>query len=157
MSGPWYHHPSQGIGPAWGTVSAAGLAVLLGLSHQLGPCTRIDVLAGPLGWAIGGGLILAGLGFWIWARVCLSKGTDGRLVRSGPFAIVRHPHYAAGLWLLGPGAAILLADWITLALPIWMGIWLLILLPAEERELARQFGEEWACYRQRTGRLLPRL
>jgi protein-S-isoprenylcysteine O-methyltransferase Ste14 len=118
--------------------------------------TGIDLLAGPVGWALGGALLTVGVAMWIWARMHLSRADAGKLVTTGPFARVRHPHYAAGLWLLGPGVAVLLADWLALLLPLWMGVWLVVLLPAEEARLARRFGAAWDRYAARTPRLLPR-
>lgn len=81
-----------------------------GLSAQLLP----DVLA-RYWFAVA--LVALGLGFTVWARVCLGRNWSGtvtqkedhELIRSGPYALVRHPIYT-GLLAALLGSAIALGE-----------------------------------------------
>ena len=100
----------------------------------------------------------------IWARYCLGEYWSARvtlkeghqLIRSGPYAFVRHPIYT-GMLLACVGTALVVGE--------WRGVLAVVLLLTahsrkavrEERMLTREFGEEYTAYRQSTGFLLPRL
>jgi protein-S-isoprenylcysteine O-methyltransferase Ste14 len=79
------------------------------------------------------------------------------LVRTGPFRWIRNPMYLSL-------TCILIAQTLGTTTPFVWPLWLLLplyltrfqILP-EERALAARFGSEYADYRQRTGRWLPRL
>jgi protein-S-isoprenylcysteine O-methyltransferase Ste14 len=80
-----------------------------------------------------------------------------QLVTHGPFHWVRHPLYVvATLVLMSLG--FLAANWFMLAMTcfILMGITFFV-IPREEAELAQKFGVEYEQYKQRTGRLFPRV
>jgi protein-S-isoprenylcysteine O-methyltransferase Ste14 len=109
-----------------------------------------------VGHAVGWPLVAAGLALVVWAvRAAGQVPMDrpDRLVRSGPYALVRHPMYLA--WTL-----VYLG--LTFAL---RAVWPLLLLPAvlirvhveavrEERALAERFGAEYAGYRASVRRWL---
>jgi protein-S-isoprenylcysteine O-methyltransferase Ste14 len=109
---------------------------------------------------------LAG-GLWLFWRAHADLGLEWsvvvgireghRLVESGVYRRVRHPMYAAIL-AISLGQGLLLANW----LAGWAALASFTLLcavriPREERLLAETFGEAYAAYAGRTGRLLPRL
>ena len=129
---------------------------------------------GPLGlrfvpqelWIAYPGIALTcvGTGISIWARHCLGEYWSARvtlkeghqLIRSGPYAFVRHPIYT-GMLVGCIGTALVVGE--------WRGILAVMLLLAahsrkamrEERMLTQEFGEQYAAYRQSTGFLLPRV
>jgi protein-S-isoprenylcysteine O-methyltransferase Ste14 len=121
--------------------------------------TSPGVLLGSLGDA----LVLAGLGFAIWARVVLGHNWSGlvmmvrdghQLVQDGPYAIVRHPIYT-GLLAAILGTALTLgtlASWIAVASGL-AGI--LLRVDVEERLMASEFGDAHAAYREKTRKLIP--
>lgn len=88
------------------------------------------------------------------ARVTLKEGHQ--LIRSGPYAFVRHPIYT-GMFLAALGTALVVGE--------WRGILAVLLLLAahsgkavrEESFMTREFGEEYTNYRRSTGFLFPRL
>jgi len=94
------------------------------------------------------------LGEYWSARVTLKEGHQ--LIRSGPYAFVRHPIYT-GMFLAALGTVLVGGE--------WGGILALLLLITahtrkafrEESLLTREFGEEYTNYRRRTGFLFPRL
>jgi len=82
---------------------------------------------------------------------------DHALVTHGPYRWVRHPLYAvatAAFFSLG----VVAANWfmMAMALAAILGV-RLIVIPREEAELMRKFGEEYREYKKRTGTLLPRV
>ena len=128
---------------------------------------------GPLGlrfvpqelWIAYLGIALSGVGtaLSIWARYCLGEYWSARvtlkeghqLIRSGPYAFVRHPIYT-GMLVACFGTALVVGE--------WRGILAVVLLLAahsrkamrEERMLTREFGDQYTSYRHSTGFLLPR-
>ena len=79
------------------------------------------------------------------------------LITTGPYRWVRHPLYGAAL-LLYAGLGVLSANW-----PVGLGgitfilFILLVRTPREEQMLLEAFGAEYSAYRERTGRVLPRI
>lgn len=94
------------------------------------------------------------IGVYWSARVTLKEGHQ--LIRSGPYAFVRHPIYT-GMLLACVGTALVVGEWRGFAA-------VLLLLAAharkairEENLLTTEFGEQYLAYRRSTGFLFPRL
>jgi protein-S-isoprenylcysteine O-methyltransferase Ste14 len=113
---------------------------------------------------IGAVLIAAGLGFSVWARVHLAgnwSGTvtlkqDHELVRSGPYALVRHPIYT-GILLAMIGTVVANDRWSAVLALLLMAAAFLYKIVTEERFMAEAFGPAYADYRRATARLVPYL
>jgi protein-S-isoprenylcysteine O-methyltransferase Ste14 len=111
---------------------------------------------------VGAGMLIVGLGFTVWARVHLGQHWSGhvtlkaghRLIRTGPYAIVRHPIYT-GLLLAAVGTAF--------AVDEWRGVLAVLIiveahvrkLRLEERWLVEEFGGEYEQYRREVKALIP--
>lgn len=123
-------------------------------------------LAVPAAWRwLAVALLLPTLAFYTWSSRTLGANYRGgvglydghELVTTGPYRWIRHPIYVAfiGLMLL---VLFLSANWV-------LGSSGLLLvsaiaaarIPVEERELDHRFGPAWKSYRERTGRVLPRM
>jgi protein-S-isoprenylcysteine O-methyltransferase Ste14 len=107
---------------------------------------------------------LAGLAVAIWARISLGQywsdkvvlKMDHQLVRSGPYARMRHPIYS-GVLLGVAGSALVVNQ--------WRGVLAFVLLltnysvkaKREDKILAGAFAQDFAEHRRRAGFLLPRL
>jgi protein-S-isoprenylcysteine O-methyltransferase Ste14 len=132
-----YDHRHDGWArPSFGVVEAAGLAMIAG---GVGLRRRA----------------VAALGSQFTVR--LTVGADHRLVRSGPYGIIRHPNYA-GLLLVAFGTALALAS------PLAGAATVLLWLPAmiarivqEEHLLVRSLGPAYERYAHDTWRLVPGL
>ena len=112
------------------------------------------------------GVIMTWLGvvLAIWARYHLAENWSGRvtikqgheLIRTGPYARLRHPIYS-GLLLATLGTALAIGEWRAL-----LGLCLVlaaysIKAKKEEGMLTTQFGEAFQEHRRHTGFLLPKL
>lgn len=111
---------------------------------------------------IGAVLVAAGLGFAVWARVRLAgnwSGTvtlkqDHELVRSGPYALVRHPIYT-GILLAAIGSVVAIDRWSAVLALALMAAAFLRKIATEERFMAEAFGPAYADYSRSTARLVP--
>ena len=133
------------------------------------PQTGIGVLgqrflpAGP-GFQIAGFVItIAGLALAMWARRHLAENWSSRvrirvgheLIRTGPYAHLRHPIYS-GVLLAVIGTAIEVGRWHALVSVALILISYSIKARREDAALAREFGDAWLEHRRRAGFLLPR-
>ena len=81
---------------------------------------------------------------------------DHKLIRKGPFGVVRHPLYVSYLLITVGLAGVLHIGWILIpALCIAFGIY--STAKAEEEVLIEQFGEEYIRYQQEVGMFLPKV
>ena len=127
------------------------------LSARFLPDTMIVDWAGLL-------MVTAGLALAVWARTHLGRNWSGtvtvkedhELVRSGPYAIVRHPIYT-GLLFAMLGTAILLGEWRGLSALCFLSAAFLLKLRREERFMAESFPETYPGYRARVPALVPLL
>ena len=117
------------------------------------------------GWISYLGLVLtvAGLGLAVWARLHLAENWSARvrirvgheLIRSGPYAHLRHPIYS-GVLLGVIGTAIVIGQWRAAASVLIVFISYSIKGRREDRVLEREFGDTWLEHRRHAGFLLPR-
>ncbi len=111
------------------------------------------------------GFVIYLLGFILmgWALIYLGRnyqlgGSDPRaadaMIQGGPYALVRHPMYAAALYIalglagLTQSAACLGVFVVYLAL-------ILFLIPVEEESLRKVYGDRYEEYRRKVKRLIP--
>ena len=88
-------------------------------------------------------------------RVVAGLGADHKLVRSGPYGLVRHPIYTSMLVVIC-ATAVIIAPW-----PLFLGSLILfvagteIRVRMEEKLLAAQFGEEFQEYKRAVTAYVP--
>jgi len=114
-------------------------------------------------WALAGAVVTwAGVALAIWARTILGGNwsatvtvkEDHALVRSGPYATVRHPIYS-GLLLAGLGTALAIGEVHSL-LAVAIGIvGFRVKSKLEERFMIEQFGQQYEEYRRHSWALVP--
>lgn len=103
--------------------------------------------------------VLVGLPELMLARQSLGVGGPGEnatgVVTRGIYERVRHPRYA-GMMLAWLGAVLLSgATRLLVLVAVFIGLALLV-TEIEERELLKRLGEDYADYRRRVPRLIPR-
>jgi protein-S-isoprenylcysteine O-methyltransferase Ste14 len=115
-----------------------------------------------IGFWIGTVVLIAGLGFATWARVELGRNwsatvavkQEHELIRSGPYALVRHPIYT-GIRAGFVGSAISEDRWcaVVAGLLVFIGFWFKLL--REESAMHETFGPAYDQYATHTRRLVP--
>jgi len=108
-------------------------------------------------------IVWFGIGFRLWAIISLGRYFRGivhiqeghRVVRSGPYRVLRHPSYA-GLLLALFGIALTFANLAAIVI-YFAGILAGVLyrIRVEERILLDGLGEDYAQYMRETDRLVP--
>jgi protein-S-isoprenylcysteine O-methyltransferase Ste14 len=110
---------------------------------------------------IGAAIATAGLWFSVWARVHIGKYWSGnvtlkeghRLIRSGPYALVRHPIYT-GILLGMTGSAVSLNQ-VRGVLAVAITAYSFVRkLRMEEKWLTEEFGEEYLRYKREVRALI---
>ena len=107
-------------------------------------------------------MLAAGLAFAVWARRYLGRNWSGvvtvkqdhELIRSGPYALVRHPIYT-GLLLAILGTAVAIGEWRGLIAFVLITAGFVIKLRTEEAFMSETFGEQYARYRAEVPALIP--
>jgi protein-S-isoprenylcysteine O-methyltransferase Ste14 len=108
-------------------------------------------------------LTLAGLGIAMWARIHLGRNwsdkvvvqADHQLIRSGPYAHLRHPIYS-GVLLGVAGTALLLGEWRGAIAFLLLLMNYAVKARKEDRILANHFGESFTRHAREAGFLLPK-
>ncbi len=111
-------------------------------SMVLGPCAAL------FGW-----LAVRHLGKQL--RILAGLYADHELIRSGPYAVVRHPVYAS-LFLIMLATGLLFARWPVLL--VGVALYMVgteIRIHAEEGLLVERFGEQFEAYRREVPAYLP--
>ena len=89
--------------------------------------------------------------------VTLELRKGHQMVTQGVYRRIRHPMYAS-IWLFGLGQGLLLENWLAgwSALVSFTPMYF-FRVPREEQMMFEFFGQEYRDYKQRTGRLVPRM
>ncbi len=147
------------------TLAVVVVAYELLFAHlRLGPLNLRCLPNEPwIAWA-GIAITWAGVAVAIWARYTLGEYWSARvtlkegheLIHTGPYAYVRHPIYT-GMLVGCIGATMVIGEWRGMVAVI-----LLLLAHSrkamrEESLLTKEFGEQYAAYRRRTGFLFPKV
>jgi protein-S-isoprenylcysteine O-methyltransferase Ste14 len=129
---------------------------------------------GPLAWRFippdvrvawaGIGLTAIGVAIAIWARYCLGEFWSARvmlkqshrIIRSGPYAFVRHPIYT-GMLTAAIGTGMVVGEWRAILAVVTLLVTHSRKALREEALLMAEFGGEYASYRRSTGFLFPRI
>lgn len=106
-------------------------------------------------------LSVVGVGFAIWARVCLGRNWSPRpavkehheLVTTGPYAYVRHPIYT-GLILMAFAIALTSSIW-GVGIFVIASLVLISRIYKEEMIMLELFPDAYPMYQARTKRLIP--
>lgn len=150
-----------------GTRRLIVLGVAGGLAAAFVAAARARSFAIPAPEARVAGVVMmwAGVGLRQWAvrtlgaffRTRVTLAAEHRLVRAGPYRLLRHPAYTGAL-LTCVGVGLALGNWLSLAvMTAAPGAALAFRLRHEERVLRERFGAAWDEHRRGTWALVPPL
>lgn len=113
--------------------------------------------------AIGLAMIITGITFRAWAVRTLGKyftatvqiSSDHKLIRSGPYQIVRHPSYTGAFLAIVAGGVVLESITGFIISCIAMIIAYYVRIGIEEKELVSRFGNDYLVYRRETKMIIP--
>jgi len=129
---------------------------------HVGPLPDTIIPNRTLALLLGVVVLLCGLGFTVWARINLGQNWSGRigmkenqqLIRTGPYAIVRHPIYA-GL-IIGALGSILAFDVVGGIITLCFVIVAYYRKSRiEEHWMIPQFGQDYLRYQREVKALIP--
>ena len=139
-----------------------GWFILFSRGFRTGLLAERFVPMGPAAAYTGLALTVVGLGFALWARFAIGRNWGSlitvqeghKVIRSGPYAIVRHPIYS-GFMLATLGTAIVFG-----VVGGLVGTALVVVSwgyksRLEERFMVEQFGAEYEDYRRHVKALIP--
>lgn len=124
---------------------------------------QINHTGSPVVTLVGLALIVGGLAFRIWSIRTLGKFftatvqiVDGhRVIKHGPYAIVRHPSYL-GAWATFIGFGLFLnVPFGTVFGAVSIGMAYILRISVEEKTLLAAFGPEYADYRTKVKAIIP--
>lgn len=95
-------------------------------------------------------VLIAGLVNWAWSvSLLLTKAKRNELIRTGPYAVTKHPLYTGMALLVLPWLGFLLNSWLGVVLGLVLYVASRIYAPLEEQKLAEAFGRQWETYLQK--------
>lgn len=152
--------PVFGVGPAY-VAGIFTLTILAGLATYLGWIAKAAVTPRWLRIVfITAGVLTAIAGITIWCLAVIgarsvAKIKNNQLMTDGIYAWVRHPVYAAFLFI-NTGILLTLGNYWLLILPFVYWISLSVLMKyTEERWLTRHYGQRYLDYAQHVNRVIP--
>lgn len=101
-------------------------------------------------------LLAPGLFLWGLAVIQLLTGfSQGKLVTSGAYGVVRNPIYASAIFFILPGISLLTLTWVYFVPAIFLYVGVMIFIGVEEKQLIQAFGKVYEDYLSRVDRLIP--
>jgi protein-S-isoprenylcysteine O-methyltransferase Ste14 len=154
------HLPVFGIGPY--LVSIMGIITIISYIssyYNLIPAFKIKEL-NMVFLILGIILIILGIVFWISAVLIakvLKEVENNRLVTTGIYAHVRHPIYAAFLYI-ATGVILISQNIILFVLPVIFWAFLTVaMINTEEKWLTDRYGDDYMNYSKRVNRFIPKV
>jgi protein-S-isoprenylcysteine O-methyltransferase Ste14 len=146
----------RGIGPKFSVISVL-FGVLVGLLTYLYPeHLMIESIPYWLLAILGTGLLVVGTMVYVNSLRKFNVGyRPGELVTTGPYAVVRHPIYAAWILLICPGCVLFLRSWPMLSIPLVAYIGFKVLIHQEDACLENKFGQEYLDYQSKVNEFFP--
>jgi protein-S-isoprenylcysteine O-methyltransferase Ste14 len=149
-----------------GTRLIVALAVYLGIAAALGIARVPGLRVYANNWwtlGLGVAIVLAGVAIRGWAIFSLGRyfrrsvtiEPGQRIVRRGPYRVLRHPSYT-GIFLILAGFGLAFGSWASAAVALLIVfVGMLPRIRVEESALAQAFGADYTDYANSTARVLP--
>jgi protein-S-isoprenylcysteine O-methyltransferase Ste14 len=106
----------------------------------------------PVGYV----LLLPGLLLWASAVIQLMSGfSQGKLVTTGAYGVVRNPIYSSVTFFILPAVALLTQTWVYFIVSVFLYVGVMIFIGTEEEQLTQAFGKAYEDYLAQVDRLVP--
>jgi protein-S-isoprenylcysteine O-methyltransferase Ste14 len=100
--------------------------------------------------------LIPGVILWGAAVVQLLTGfSQGKLVTTGAYGVVRNPIYSSVTWFVLPATALLTLTWVYFVASLFLYVGVMIFIGKEEEQLRQAFGKEYEDYMARVDRMVP--
>ncbi len=100
--------------------------------------------------------LIPGVILWGAAVIQLLTGfSQGKLVTSGAYGIVRNPIYSSVTFFVLPATTLLTLTWVYLVAAAFLYAGVMLFIGTEEKQLKLAFGKEYEDYMARVDRLIP--
>ena len=147
-----------GVGPQWGGVTATYALFVVAAEQRWPGMAELPSSWHGVWMTAAAVLSMLGVGVCVTSLRKLNRGLrNGTLVIEGPFAVVRHPIYAAWILLLLPGLALFAESGRLLTVSVVAYLAFRAWIGKEDRVLESTFGAAYRAYRSKTPELFPRL
>ena len=162
----YVHGRGAAMGRDRGTRFVVAFALYLGIVAALAIANLPRLRAYANNWwtlGLGVAVVLAGVALRGWAIFSLGRyfrrevtiEPGQRLVRRGPYRVLRHPSYA-GIFLIVTGFGLAFGSWVGAAVALLIvSLGMLPRIRVEESALAQAFGPDYLDYAKSTARVLP--
>ncbi len=101
-------------------------------------------------------LLVPGLILWGTAVIQLLTGfSQGKLVTTGAYGVVRNPIYSSVTFFILPAVALLTLTWVYFVASVFLYVGVMIFIGTEEQQLTQAFGKQYKDYVARVDRLVP--
>ena len=104
------------------------------------------------------GYLLLPLGLILWGAAVIQLLTgfsQGKLVTTGAYGVVRNPIYSSVTFFVLPAVALLTLTWVYFVPSVFLYAGVMIFIGQEEEQLTKAFGKEYEDYMARVDRLIP--
>jgi protein-S-isoprenylcysteine O-methyltransferase Ste14 len=104
------------------------------------------------------GYLLLPLGLILWGTAVIQLLTgfsQGKLVTTGAYGVVRNPIYSSVTFFVLPAVALLTFTWVYFVPAVFLYIGVMIFIGTEEAQLTKAFGKEYEDYLARVDRMVP--
>ena len=104
------------------------------------------------------GYLLLPLGLILWGAAVIQLLTgfsQGKLVTTGAYGVVRNPIYSSVTFFVLPAVALLTLTWVYFVPSVFLYAGVMIFIGKEEEQLTRTFGKEYEDYKARVDRMIP--
>jgi protein-S-isoprenylcysteine O-methyltransferase Ste14 len=85
----------------------------------------------------------------------LTGFSNGKLVTTGAYGVVRNPIYSSVTFFVLPAVALMTLTWVYFVPSVFLYAGVLIFIGEEEQQLTEAFGKEYEDYMTRVDRLVP--
>ena len=111
------------------------------------------------------GLVMYVIGYVLMAASLITLGrnyqlggsaprSEDTMIMDGPYRLVRHPMYTAAL-SISAGLTCLVQSWAFCCVFLIYLVLILLLIPVEEVELRKAYGQQYVVYQQKERKLVP--